>query len=199
MTKAAIYARCSTQEQDEAMQLTALRSLCESRGWTVYREYIDHGVSGAKDSRPELDRMMADARAGRFRICVVWRFDRMARSVSHLLRVLDEFRALGIDFVSQQESVDTSTPMGKCMFTICGAFSEMERETIRSRVRAGIAHAKQNGTKRGNPIGRPASVFDRALAREMREAGQSWADVARAVGVPVGTVRSAISRAKEAV
>jgi hypothetical protein len=124
--RAALYARVSTANngQDPTMQTRELREYCERRNWKVTGEYVDAGVSGTKESRPELNRLMADAHRRRFDAVVVWRFDRFARSVSHLLRALEAFKALGIEFVSLSEQVDTSTPTGKMVFTVLGAVAE---------------------------------------------------------------------------
>jgi len=126
-TRVAIYARVSTTThgQDVGLQTRELRQFAEARGWLVAAEYVDQGVSGAKDSRPELNRLMADAHKRRFDAVCVWRFDRFARSVSHLLRALETFKALGIDFVSYSEQMDTSTPAGKMVFTVLGAVAEL--------------------------------------------------------------------------
>jgi hypothetical protein len=126
--KTAIYARVSTNNgQDPEMQLRELREYCQRRGWELKDEYVDAGISGAKDSRPELNRMLADAHRRRFDAVVVWKFDRFARSVSHLLRALETFRSLGIEFVSLSEQMDTSTPAGKMVFTVLAAVAELER------------------------------------------------------------------------
>jgi DNA invertase Pin-like site-specific DNA recombinase len=121
-TRVAIYARMSTVNhgQDISMQKRELRQFAEARGWNAAGEYIDSGVSGAKDSRPKLNRLMADAHKRRFDVVCVWRFDRFARSISDLLRALETFKALGIDFVSYSEQMDTSTPAGKMVFTVLG-------------------------------------------------------------------------------
>jgi hypothetical protein len=137
-TRVAIYARVSTVNhgQDVGMQTRELRQFAEARAWTVAGEYVDDGVSGAKDSRPELNRLMADAHKRRFDVVCVWRFDRFARSVSHLLRALETFKALGIDFVSYSEQMDTSTPAGKMVFTVLGAVAELDaRQAARNRGR----------------------------------------------------------------
>jgi DNA invertase Pin-like site-specific DNA recombinase len=127
--KVAIYARVSTANngQSPEMQLRELREYCERRGWSVAGEYVDLGISGTKEKRPELDRLMADAHKRRFDVIAVCRFDRFARSTSHLLRALEQFRALGIDFVSYSEQMDTGTPTGKMVFTVLGAVAELER------------------------------------------------------------------------
>jgi DNA invertase Pin-like site-specific DNA recombinase len=127
------------------MQTRELREYCERRGWQLVGEYIDLGISGAKERRPELDRLMADTHRRRFDAIVVWKFDRFARSVSHLLRALETFKALGIEFVSLSEQVDTSTPTGKMDFTVLGAVAELERSLIAERVRAGLRNAKGHG------------------------------------------------------
>src|SRR5215472_8587743 len=154
-------------DQNPDVQEQPLQALIAQRGWELWHVYSDR-ASGTKESRPGLDALMADARRGAFNVVVVWRFDRFARSVKQLVLALEEFRCLGIDFVSHQEALDTSTPMGKTMFTIVAAMAELERSIIRERVQAGIAHARLRGTKSGNPIGRPRAVFDRAQAVELR-------------------------------
>ncbi len=150
--KAALYARVSTANsgQDPEVQLLELREYCQRRG-SVTGEYIDVGISGAKERRPELDRLLADAHRRRFDAVVVWRFDRFARSVSHLLRALENFRALGIEFVSLSEQVDTSTPTGKMVFTVLGAVAELERSLIVERVKAGMRNARAKGKRIGRP------------------------------------------------
>jgi DNA invertase Pin-like site-specific DNA recombinase len=141
--KIAVYARVSTNNgQDPEMQLRELREYCQRRGWEIGREYVDAGISGAKEKRPELDELLADAHRRYFDVVVVWRFDRFARSVSHLLRALENFRSLGIEFVSLSEQVDTSTPTGKMIFTVLGAVAELERSLIAERVRAGLRNAR---------------------------------------------------------
>jgi DNA invertase Pin-like site-specific DNA recombinase len=186
-TRVAIYARVSTTNhgQDVGLQTRELRQFAEARGWTVAGEYIDAGVSGAKDSRPELNRLMADAHKRRFDVVCVWRFDRFARSVSHLLRALENFRALGIDFVSFSEQMDTSTPAGKMVFTVLGAVAELERSLIVERVRAGLRNAKAKGKR----LGRPRVVVDTAKIAALRSQGLSWAKIGEALGLGEGTVR----------
>jgi DNA invertase Pin-like site-specific DNA recombinase len=146
--RAAAYLRVSTSsktrrggetsfDQDPAVQERPLRDLIAQRGWKLYRVYSDR-VSGAKEARPGLNALMADARRGAFDAVVVWRFDRFARGVKQLILALEEFRCLGVDFVSHQEALDTSTPMGKAMFTVIGAMAELERSAILERVKAGL-------------------------------------------------------------
>src|SRR6266705_2377060 len=170
--RVAIYARVSTTNhgQDVGLQTRELREFAEARGWHIADEYIDEGVRGAKDSRPELNRLMADAHKRRFDIVCVWRFDRFARSVSHLLRALETFKALGIDFVSFSEQMDTSTPAGKMVFTVLGAVAELERSLIVERVRAGLRNARSKGKK----LGRPSKGIDRSTVETLRSQGVSW-------------------------
>jgi DNA invertase Pin-like site-specific DNA recombinase len=187
--RSAIYCRVSTADQNVEMQLAALREYTERRGWQVTSEYVDHGVSGSKEKRPALDKLMADARRRVVDAVVVFRFDRFARSVSHLARALDEFRALGIEFVSLHEAIDTSTPMGRAMFHIAGAFAELEREIIRERVRAGLANAKRRGRK----VGRPRAIVSFAKVHQMVAKGLSARAIAKAIGVSDYTVRRILS------
>src|SRR5215471_2118588 len=149
MIRAALYARVSTANngQDPSLQTRELREYCERRGWQLAGEYVDVGISGAKEKRPELDRLMADAYKRRFDVVIVWKFDRFARSVSHLLRALETFKAPGIEFVSFSEQLDTSTPAGKLVFTVLGAVAELERSLIIERVRAGMRNAKAKGKR----------------------------------------------------
>jgi DNA invertase Pin-like site-specific DNA recombinase len=136
----ALYARVSTMNgsQDPAMQVRELREYCKNRGWKIVGEYVDFGVSGTTDSRPQLNELMSNAHSRRFDVVGVWDFSRFARSTSHLLRALETFSALGIDFVSLREQIDTSTPTGKMAFTVLGAVAELERSLIGGRVRAGL-------------------------------------------------------------
>src|SRR5882724_1534370 len=182
----AIYARVSTINagQDPTLQTRELKEYCERRGWVVFDTYVDNGFSGKKDSRPQLNRMMQDAHERRFDVVVVWRFDRFARSVSHLLRALETFNSLGIQFVSLSEQVDTSTPTGKMVFTVLGAVAELERNLIVERVRAGLRHARAKGKR----LGRPRKSIDAAEVRSLRAGGASWRTIARTMRVSVGTV-----------
>jgi DNA invertase Pin-like site-specific DNA recombinase len=188
-TRLAIYARVSTSNhgQDVNLQLRELRQFAEARGWPVAGEYVDAGVSGTKDSRPELNRLMADAHKRRFEVVCVWRFDRFARSVSHLLRALETFKSLGIDFVSFSEQMDTSTPAGKMVFTVLGAVAELERSLTVERVRAGLRNARAKGKR----LGRPRVAVDAARIAGLRAQGLSWPRIARELGVSVGSVYAA--------
>ena len=179
-TRVAIYARVSTTNhgQDVTLQTRELQLFAEARGWKVAGEYIDAGISGAKDSRPELNRLMADAHKRRFDVVCVWKFDRFARSVSHLLRALETFSALGIAFVSLSEQMDTTTPTGKMVFTVLGAVAELERSLIAERVRAGLRNARA----KGRTLGRPRVVVDAARIGRLRLQGRSIREIAGELG-----------------
>lgn len=199
MIMAAIYIRVSKATKSRHGDATAfdqnpavqpLRGLLAQREWKLYKVYSDR-ASGAKEGRPGLDTLMADARRGAFNVVVVWRFDRFARSVKQLVLALEEFRTLEIDFVSHQEALDTSTPMGKAMFTIIAAMAELERNVIRDRVAAGLEYTRVHGTKSGKAICRPRNVFDRERAQQLRREGKSWVAIARELLVNVTAVRRA--------
>ncbi len=193
--RAAFYGRVSTtnHKQDVGLQTRELRQFAEARGWQIFGEYLDEGISGAKDSRPELNRLMNDAHKRRFDVVCVWRFDRFARSVSHLLRALETFRALGLDFISFSEQTDTSTPASKMAFTVLGAVAELERSLIVERVRAGMRNARA----KGKLIGRPAKTFlDQDARRSIWEAhkrgGLSLRQLATQFSTSLGTVQRCI-------
>ena len=187
--RAAICARVSTinHGQDVTLQTRELQQFAAARGWEIAGEYVDAGVSGTKDSRPELNRLIADAHKRRFDVVCVWRFDRFARSVSHLLRALETFKALGIEFVSYSEQMDTSAPAGKTVFTVLGAVAELERSLIVERVRAGLRNARA----KGKTLGRPRVTVDTARVSRLRASGLSWPKIASELGVSVGTVYQA--------
>lgn len=149
--KVALYTRVSTNDQSVEMQTSDLRRYCDQRGFDVYKEFSDQGVSGTKDKRPALDELRADAKERKFDAVLVWRFDRFARSTKHLITALEEFRHLGIEFISYQENMDTSSPLGKAMFTIVSAIAELERNILLERVRAGLRRARENGAILGRP------------------------------------------------
>jgi DNA invertase Pin-like site-specific DNA recombinase len=149
--KVALYTRVSTLDQSVEMQTSDLKRYCDQRGLEVYKGYCDQGVSGTKDKRPALDELRADAKERKFDAVLVWRFDRFARSTKHLITALEEFRHLGIEFISYQENMDTSSPLGKAMFTIVSAIAELERNILLERVRAGLRRARENGAILGRP------------------------------------------------
>jgi DNA invertase Pin-like site-specific DNA recombinase len=169
------------------MQLREMREYCQRRGWTAGPEYVDVGISGTKEKRPQLDRLLTDAHRRHFDAVVVWRFDRFARSVSHLLRALETFRSLGIEFVSLSEQVDTSTPAGKLVFTVLGAVAELERSLIVERVRAGLRNARAKGKR----LGRPKSGVDVGEIKRLRAEGASWRAIGAALGVSAATALQA--------
>ncbi len=187
--RVAVYARVSTlgKGQDTEVQLRELRQFAQARGWQIAGEYVDEGISGAKEKRPQLDLLMADAHRRRFDAVIVWRFDRFARSVSHLLRALETFNALGVAFVSLSESLDTSTPAGKMVFTVLGAVAELERSLIAERVRAGLRNARA----KGKCLGRPRKIVDAARICRLRAQGVSWRKIARQMECSARTARRA--------
>jgi len=160
------------------MQTREIREYIERRGWQLAGEYVDVGISGTKEKRPELDRLMADAHKRRFDAVIVWKFDRFARSVSHLLRALETFQALGIHFVSLSESLDTSTPAGKMVFTVLGAVAELERSLIAERVKAGLRNARAKGKR----LGRPRVAVDTVRIDRLRSQGRTVREIAAELG-----------------
>jgi DNA invertase Pin-like site-specific DNA recombinase len=189
----ALYARVSTDDQGQnpLVQLGPMRAYAAARGWDVV-EFLDEGWSGAKDSRPRLDAMFAAVEAGEVSAVLVWRFDRFARSTRFLLERLDYFRTKGVDFISVTEQVDTSTPIGKAMFTIIGALAEFERELLRERVRAGMATAKAAGKHVGRP---PVEVDVRMAAALVRSGDYALREVAEHFGVSESTIRRRLADA----
>ena len=167
------------------MQTRELREYCGRRGWDVTGEYVDVGISGTKEKRLELDRLMSEAHRRCFDAVIVWKFDRFARSVSHLLRALETFQALGIHFVSLSESLDTSTPTGKMVFTVLGAVAELERTLIVERVRAGMRNAKA----KGRAIGRPRADVAFSAVTRLRDGGASWRTIGRKLGISARTAK----------
>jgi DNA invertase Pin-like site-specific DNA recombinase len=189
--RAAIYARVSTNNgQDPHMQIRELREYCKRRGWDVEGEYVDAGVSGAKEHRPQLDMLLAVCRKRRVDAVVVYRYDRFARSLRQLVNALEEFRSLGIEFISLHEGVDTSTPNGRLIFGIFASIAEFERELIRDRVKSGIAAARSKGMK----LGRPRVSVDAARVAALRNSGASWSTIARQLGLSAGTAKRAYYR-----
>jgi|ERR1700683_2356465 len=169
--RAGIYGRVSTANsgQDPSMQTRELKEYCQHRGWKVAGEYVDAGISGATDSRPELNRLMEDAHRRALDVVVCWKFDRFARSTSHLLRALETFRALGIDFVSVTEQIDTSTPTGKMVFTILASVGEIERSLCVERVKCGMRNARARGKVIGRPPLRKFSQLEMELIQTARK------------------------------
>ena len=187
MKRIALYARISTKNngQDPETQLMALRDYAQARKLEVFSEYTDVGISGSKDSRPALNRLMADARKRRFDTLLVARFDRFARSTRHLVLALEEFTALGVDFISLSESIDTSTPMGKMVYTVIAAVAELERSLIRERVVMGLQRAKAQGKKLGRPRG---SAQDVKRIQQLKSEGLSIRQIASEMKISKSTV-----------
>lgn len=181
--KAALYARVSTQNhhQDPEVQLREQREYCQRKGWEIATEYIDRGISGTKESRPELNRLMADAQEKKFDAIVVWKFDRFARSAQHLLKALETFKSLGIEFVSITEGIDTQSVVGKMVFTVLGAVAEMERCLTVERIRAGMRNAKA----KGHLPGIKQFTLDLDAIRARKTAGESLRTIAKDLGVSV--------------
>jgi DNA invertase Pin-like site-specific DNA recombinase len=184
-----IYARVSTKDQSCDLQLRDLRAYCAARGFSLEREYVDVGESGAKDSRPQLNELMATARKRHFDAVIVWRFDRFARSTKHLLLALEEFRSLGIQFISYQENIDTSSPLGQVLFTIISAVAQLERDLIRERVIAGVKNARAKGKQ----LGRPRRIVKQDELMRLKAAGLSLRQIAKTLGLGYGTVRLRLS------
>src|SRR6266853_1927549 len=169
--RCAIYARVSTVDQEPENQLAELRRYVEARGWTA-AEYVDRGVSGAKDRRPALDRLVSDARRRRFDVVICWRLDRLGRNLKHLITLLEELQALGIAFVSLNEGIDATTPAGKLQMHILGAIAEFERARIAERVKAGLQRARAQGRRLGRP--RKAASTIAVPGGSVREAARVW-------------------------
>ena len=193
---AAVYARVSTMNagQDPTMQTRELVEYCQRRAWQIYDCYVDAGHSGKKDSRPELNRLMADAHARRFDVVVCWRFDRFSRSVSHLVRALETFHALRINFVSMIEQIDTTTPAGTFVFHVLAAVAESERQTIVERVKGGLRNARAKGKR----LGRPKKQVDVDQIKSLRASGHSWRAISGIMKLSVGTVHGAARKEQAA-
>jgi DNA invertase Pin-like site-specific DNA recombinase len=193
--RVALYGRVSTTDkgQDPEMQLRELREYCERRGWTITQEYIDAGVSGSKDSRPALNRLMADAHSRKFDTVLVWKIDRWGRSLKHLVTSLADLDAVGVAFVSLRDNLGLGTPSGRLMMQLLGAMAEFERALIQERVKAGLRNARAKGKR----LGRPRVFVSEHRIQMLRGLGVSWRDIAEELGVGVGTVhRTAQRRSK---
>ncbi len=182
--RVAIYCRVSTQDQKTDMQISDLRRYCQDRGFEIFEEYCDNGVSGSIKKRPALDKLMVDAAKRKFDIVLVWRFDRAARSVQHLVEILHILKNLGIDFISYNEAIDTSSPLGEAIFSIIGAMSQLERDVIRERVKAGLRNAREQGKR----LGRPKALVDLEKAKRLQEEGLSLRQISEVMGIPKSTL-----------
>ncbi len=182
--KVAIYTRVSTADQTTENQLIVLKEYAEKRGWVIYREYADT-ASGAKEERKELKELMAEAQKRKFDIVLVWKFDRFARSLIHLLNALKTFEELGIDFISLQDNIDTSTSTGRLMFSIIGAFSQFERDIIKERTKLGLNRARSKGIK----LGRKALDYDKQQQiKKLKKKGLSLQKIADKLHIAKGSV-----------
>jgi DNA invertase Pin-like site-specific DNA recombinase len=188
--RAALYARVSTLNgQNPELQISELKEYAGRRGWPVVAEFIDH-ASGAKESRPALNRLMLDARQRKFDAVLVWKIDRFGRSLKHLVNSLAELEAVGVAFVSLRDHLDLSTPSGRLMFQIIAAMSEFERALIQERVRAGL----QNAKRKGKQLGRPRVVVDVDRVAALRRSGASWKAISEKLKIGIGTIYKAMSK-----
>jgi len=183
--RVAIYARVSKVDQKLDSQLHELRQSCQNRGFEIIKEFTDIGVSGSKDKRPGLNALMNAARKRHIDAIMVYRFDRFARSTSHLAIALDEFNALGVQFISHSENLDTTTPMGKAMYAIIGAMAQLERDILIERVNSGIAAAKAKGKHCGRPW-KHSKLTEQI--KKMRLDGESYGSIAKLLGIPKSSV-----------
>ena len=186
----AIYARVSTDKQKVEMQLAELRQYVERRGWKLNQEYIDQGYSGSNTRRPAFSQMLEDAHKRLFDVLLVWKLDRLSRSLKDLITTLAELGSLGIDFVSYDNGLDTSTPTGKLVFHVVGAVAEFERDIIRERVRSGLENARRKGKMLGRPA-LPGTLI--AKAEALHAQGLSYRKIEKELGLGEGTIRKRIS------
>ena len=186
--RAAIYVRVSTDKQTVENQIRELRQIAARRGWQIVEEYHDAGISGAKgrDQRPGLDRMLKDAGRRRFDVVMAWAIDRLGRSLIDLLGTVQHLEACGVDLYLDQQSIDTTTPAGKLMFQMTGAFAEFERSMIRQRVKAGLRRAVEQGKQLGRP--RIAPELEQRILTQLQK-GKGILKVARELGIGTGTVQ----------
>jgi DNA invertase Pin-like site-specific DNA recombinase len=171
--------------QHPEMQLSELREYAARRGWEITEEYVDQGVSGSKESRPALNRLMVDAHRRRFDIVACWKIDRFGRSLKHLVTALADLDAYGVAFVSLRDNIDLSTPTGRLMFAVIGAMAEFELSLTKERVKCGLVNARANGKQ----LGRPRRVVDRDRILAMKAEGVSLREIATKLGIGYGTVR----------
>jgi DNA invertase Pin-like site-specific DNA recombinase len=184
--RVALYARVSTLNgQHPEMQLAELREYASRRGWEIAGEYVDEGVSGSKESRPELNRLMDDSHQRQFDVVLVWKIDRFGRSLKHLVNALADLDAYGVTIASLKDNLDLSTPSGRLMFQIIGAMAEFERALIQERVKAGLHNARRTGKQ----LGRPRRLVDFDRIARMKAEGRSFRSIAEKLGVGYGTVR----------
>jgi DNA invertase Pin-like site-specific DNA recombinase len=187
--RVALYARVSTcNGQSPEMQLAELREYASRRGWEVYGEYVDSGISGSKESRPELNRLMSDVHLRRIDVVLCWKVDRFGRSLKHLVNALADLDSYGVAFVSLRDNLDLSTPSGRLMFQIIGAMAEFERSLTQERVRAGLRNAKL----KGKTLGRPPLTLDRDRIARLRASGASIREISAQLAVSTATIHKAL-------
>ena len=187
-SRVAIYGRVSTDGQSVDLQVNELREYAARRNWHIVEEYLDVGVSGTKESRPALNRLMADARQRKFDILLVWKIDRFGRSLKHLVNSLAELENVGVAFVSLRDSLDLSSPAGRLMAQLLGGISEFERSLITERVRAGIRNARN----KGRTLGRPRLEVDHSRISRLRANGASLRGISEQLGISLGSVHRAL-------
>ncbi len=194
--RAVLYGRVSTRDQDPETQLHELRRYAAARGFEVVAEEVDVGVSGAKERRPGLDRVMALARARAVDAILVAAFDRLGRNLRHFLLTLDELAHLGVGLISLREQFDLLSPIGRLVAGFLAGVAEFERALTRERIQAGVRRARERGTRSGRPIGRPRRVFHRDQVPQLRAQGLSLRAIARRLGVSPGTVGRVLGASK---
>jgi DNA invertase Pin-like site-specific DNA recombinase len=182
----AIYARVSTDRQSTESQINTLREYIEKRSWKLFREYIDTGFTGSNTKRPAFNEMIADAKKRSFDVLLVYKLDRLSRSLKDLITTLDDLQSLGIDFVSYDNGLDTTTPTGRLLFHVVGAVAEFEKEIIRERVIAGLHNARSKGKRLGRPP-IPCPAFDQA--KDLRKTGLSFRKIAKELNMDESTIR----------
>ena len=185
----AIYARVSTDKQKVEMQLAELREYAERAGWKIYREFIDEGYTGKNTARPAFKEMLDEARRRKFDVLLVWKLDRLSRSLKDLIGTLDELGHLEIDFISYDNKIDTSSPTGKLVFQVIGAVAEFERNIISERVKAGLRNAQRNGKRLGRPPVPPMTI---EKAKALRSEGLSYRKIGKRLGISEGMVRKGL-------
>lgn len=188
----AVYIRVSTEQQNINMQEHDIDEYIKRSNFTLFDKYIDQGISGSKEDRPELSRLMSDARLKKFDVLIVWKLDRLGRSVKQIVNNVEELKQLGIDFISLRDSFDTGTPQGKFFFHIISAFAELEREIIKERVKAGLEDAKRRGKK----LGRPEKKANIELLISLRQSGLSLRQIAEKTKISYGTVYNLLKKPK---
>jgi len=190
LKRIAIYARVSTDRQSTESQLNALREYAGKRAWAISKEYIDEGYTGSNTKRLAFNAMMADARKRKFDVLLVYKLDRLSRSLKDLITTLDDLKSMGIDFISYDNGLDTTTPTGRLIFNVVGAVAEFEKDIIRERVRAGLENAKRKGKRLGRP---PVSSRLVDEAKKLRSEGMSFRQIGKQLGIPESTIRANVN------